>query len=271
MNILTDLGVVEKVPSKSSFKWKGYYALMPASSIAESKAQGDRLREEIGDLFREEAILDQWISIMSKRMPDNPTISCSNVVKAIHFPNGFKEPKHDTAGTDEMQKSLVVVSAPPGSLACIPKENEGPDRRLYVGTASGARKHKLMVPDDPTNPFHNKRKRIIHLDGGSALPPSADMLDGKVRVCTLPTKYDESTDTVTTLGTQKVEEGTSFLCPQVESTFGVRDALVVDSTYDSLRASAYRPKFVKLESWDQEIDDDHEGVSDFFVKDSPGY
>lgn len=235
--------------SKNVIAWKS------SSSRGQQPTEPEQKQTEIGALVEEEAILDCWISKLSKEVNSRMeflSMDASDVVSALYYPRDGTSPVCQDYGVDtesrhEHQQSIIAIHAPLGSFMNAQQTEDGSrgqeqNYRLHLATHTDIEK--------PVSEIQGNKRRMKFCNRESDSKKrrgSGDYEPGQIQAYDLPTKRDQSSHKVISAGAQSMEQSKSVFSPKI----------------------AHSPP--PLVSWydDDEIDYDvleqNEGVSDFFA------
>lgn len=199
--VLEGVGILEK-RSKNTVAWKGSEAILGTSIDLQAKEQLEALREETGQLHKEEAQLDMWMNQLFKSRPTVDPVYASDILEALFYSDD--SPEVDLVDQNgKPTRSVLAVHAPFDSVAYMPKtsEEEISGGQLFIGTESGVDK----MGERTSQWDARKRKEnqlLLPSHKGAKIPRQED----KVQVFVLPTYYDDKEKKIKSLAAKPLEE-----------------------------------------------------------------
>jgi E2F/DP family winged-helix DNA-binding domain len=214
-NVLEGVGLIEK-RSKNVIAWRGAEnankelqgKLMPTKANVSDELE--KVRDQVGSFYEEDAKLDFWLSQLKKLSNDvgtannDPHRFCSaqDIVCAMHFPvkNGetFRSlPQVDAKGNT--MTSLLAIQAPLGSVIQVPHPTEGnpPFTRAYhLGLSKNSDLFDEMVA--------NNKRKANPVDRASNKKVNTLRSFDNVQIYLIPTAVDTSTFKIKSTGPYRV-------------------------------------------------------------------
>jgi hypothetical protein len=208
-NVLEGVGLVEK-RSKNTVAWKGSEGILGSTIDDSAKESMGKFRLEIGSLLKEETLLDQWVAQLNKIPVVPQPVSASDIVQALIYP--IEEQGQETPmlskeilvdETGQPRKVFLAIHAPYDGIALVPKpDNESTDRRLFVGTVAGLRKHDLADEKERSDTILAAMKRRFVLKSCKSI--KRPRLGDKIQVYTLPVHFNDVNQRLESLGTHEI-------------------------------------------------------------------
>lgn len=296
--MLEGVGLIEK-RSKNVIAWRGaenvskeLHGKAPAASMSIAE-ELDKVRDEVGTFYEEDAKLDLWLNQLKKLSNDvgaannEPYRFCAahEIVTAMHFPVKTGEPFRSLPQVDakgNTMTSFIAIRAPRGSVMEVPNPTEGnpPFARAYhLGISTRA--DFLQEADDDEQDANKKRKPTDDLPTPNKKVTSP-LLDN-VQICLLPTAVDTSTFKIKSMGLHRVPAvailSTMPVTPVVP--VALQPGQPIPSTAVRQAAVVVPPATIpeqpvqsaEIDSFPYELTpalSPEEGVSDFFSKTEPG-
>lgn len=171
----------------------------------------EQLQTEIGNLVEEEAILDVWISRLTKQLEarrnrGSMNVSSHDVIKALYYPQDGSTPicHHGESNADESSlPTTVAIHAPLGSFVSARQGDNDFERcyRLHVATEAD------IEESSTGNEIRMGKRRVSTQKNGKFVPSKQQRTDelDDIRVHCLKAKLNKQLNKVISYGVETME------------------------------------------------------------------